>query len=53
MDVEMSQVPDDADDEDTGFKLPNIQALFGNQSKTIANSGRKASVGAMVSKLFC
>ena len=49
MEMEMSQIPDDMDDEATGFKLPAIKSLFGNQSEKIESTGRKASVGAMVS----
>ena len=49
MEMEMSQIPDDMDDEATGFKLPAIKSLFGNQSAKIESTGRKASVGAMVS----
>ena len=49
MEMEMSQIPDDMDDETAGFRLPEIKSLFGNQSEKIEGTGRKASVGAMVS----
>ena len=52
MEMEMSQIPDDMDDETAGFKLPVIKSLFGNQSEEIENTGRKASVGAMVSVIL-
>ena len=45
MDMEMSQVAEDADEDDAGFKLPSMTSLMGNQS----SDGTKKSVGAMVS----
>ena len=44
MDLQMAQVADDADEESTGFKLPSMNNLFGNQT----SDGTKQSVGAMV-----
>ena len=44
MDVEMSQVADDADEDEAGFKLPSMTSLTGNQT----SDGSKKSVGAMV-----
>ena len=45
MDMEMSQVGEDADEDDAGFKLPSMTSLMGNQT----SDGTKKSVGAMVS----
>ena len=45
MDVEMSQVGEDADEDAAGFKLPSMASLLGNQT----SDGTKKSVGAMVS----
>ena len=47
MDVEMSQVGEDADEDATGFRLPSMASLLGNQT----SDGTKKSVGAMVSLL--
>lgn len=51
MDVEMSQVSEDADEETTGFKIPDLDSLLGNQTdnvKTRQTRTRQSSVGAMV-----
>ena len=54
MQVEMSQIADSADEdaeEETGFKLPNLNHLYANQSTSENNEGgseQKSSVGAMV-----
>ena len=47
MDVEMSQVGEDADEDATGFRLPSMSSLLGNQT----SDGTKKSVGAMVRSL--
>lgn len=52
MDVEMSQVSEDADEEATGFKLPDLDALFGNQADSLQSNDKQSSVGAMVCSLF-
>ena len=44
MNVEMSQVGEDANEDSTGFKLPSLTSLLGNHS----SDGTKKSVGAMV-----
>ncbi len=45
MNLEMSQVGEDANDDNTGFKIPSLKSLVANQT----SDGVKQSVGAMVS----
>ena len=44
MDLQMSQVSEDADDDSTGFKVPDMASLLGNGT----SDGTQKSVGAMV-----
>lgn len=57
MSIEMSQVlerngdEDEDEDDESGFELPRLDHLFGNQSNGAINNGnndQKKSVGAMV-----
>ena len=47
MDIEVSQINDDADEDEMGFKLPNMRALV-NTSDEDYGSAASSSVGAMV-----
>eukprot|EP00794_Sanderia_malayensis_P014077 gene14077-15546_t len=47
MNVQMSQIGDNADDESAGFKIPALKSLIGNDS----SDGVQQSVGAMVSSM--
>ena len=48
MSVQMAQIPENADEDDAGFKLPNLMSVLKNQSESLFKSGRVVSVGAMV-----
>lgn len=47
MDIEMAQVGDNADEDETGFQIPEIKYILGNQS-LIEVTGKRPSIGAMV-----
>ncbi len=48
MDLEMSQVGEGADEDSTGFKIPKLDSLLGNDT----SDGAKQSIGAMVGQDF-
>ena len=47
MDIEVSQINDEADEDDLGFKLPNMRALVNTSDENFV-SAAQSSVGAMV-----
>ncbi|XP_065682979.1 polycystin family receptor for egg jelly isoform X2 [Hydra vulgaris] len=46
--IKMAQIPEYADEDHIGFKLPNLTSVLKNHSESLFKSGRVVSVGAMV-----